>query len=48
MSSGVTVPRGLSSGLAGRYAIERELGRGGSAVVSRARDLRLWVMDLTW
>ncbi|MGE5142896.1 MAG: protein kinase domain-containing protein [Acidobacteriota bacterium] len=30
----------MSSGLAGRYAIERELGRGGSAVVYLARDLR--------
>jgi hypothetical protein len=40
MSSRITVPRDLSSGLAGGYVIERELGRGGSAVVSLARDLR--------
>jgi TolB-like protein/Flp pilus assembly protein TadD len=30
----------LESGLAGRYAIERELGRGGMATVFLARDLR--------
>ena len=40
MSNRVTVSRDLSRGLAGRYAIERELGRGGSAVVYLARDLR--------
>jgi serine/threonine protein kinase len=30
----------LSAALAGRYAIERELGRGGMATVFRARDLK--------
>src|SRR5690349_3616447 len=30
----------LSSGLAGRYAIEREVGRGGMASVWLAQDLR--------
>jgi serine/threonine protein kinase len=36
----VAVPEGLSSALAGRYAIEREQGRGGMAVVYLAHDLR--------
>jgi len=31
---------GLREGLAGRYAVERELGRGGMATVYLARDLR--------
>jgi len=30
----------LSAALAGRYVIERELGRGARATVFRARDLR--------
>jgi eukaryotic-like serine/threonine-protein kinase len=34
------VPEGLRDALADRYAIERELGRGGMAVVYLARDLR--------
>jgi eukaryotic-like serine/threonine-protein kinase len=35
-----SVPARLSSALAGRYAIERQLGRGGMATVYLARDLR--------
>ena len=31
---------GLAAALAGRYTIERELGRGGNAVVYLARDLK--------
>jgi serine/threonine protein kinase len=31
---------GLREGLADRYAVERELGRGGMATVYLARDLR--------
>ena len=31
---------GLRSALSDRYAVERELGRGGMAIVYRARDLR--------
>src|SRR6476619_2891707 len=34
------VPDGLRDALADRYAIERELGRGGMAVVFLAQDLR--------
>src|SRR5215210_644737 len=34
------VPSGLREGLADRYTIERELGRGGMATVYLARDLR--------
>ena len=34
------LPLGLRESLAGRYAIERELGRGGVAAVYLARDLR--------
>ena len=33
-------PTGLQSALAGRYVVERELGRGGMATVYLARDLR--------
>jgi serine/threonine-protein kinase len=36
----VTAPAGLSAALAGSYTFERELGRGGMAVVWLARDLR--------
>jgi hypothetical protein len=35
-----TVPSGLSAALADRYAIARELGRGGSATVYLAHDRR--------
>ena len=34
------IPEGLVSALAGRYTIERELGRGGMATVYLAQDLR--------
>ena len=34
------VLRMLQEGLAGRYTVERELGRGGMAAVFLARDLR--------
>src|SRR5690554_5425053 len=37
--SGEILPR-LASALAGRYTIEREIGRGGMATVYLARDLR--------
>jgi tRNA A-37 threonylcarbamoyl transferase component Bud32/tetratricopeptide (TPR) repeat protein len=36
----VTAPTRLTTALAGRYAIERELGRGGMATVYLARDLK--------
>src|SRR6476620_329814 len=36
----VDTPALLQSGLADRYALERELGRGGMAVVYLARDLK--------
>ena len=39
MSSAEAFP-GLHSALADRYAIERELGRGGMAIVYLARDLK--------
>ena len=55
MSSGVTVPQGLSSGLAGRYAIERELGRLAMEIAGDRLDVTvsqsesdIWVMDLKW
>src|SRR5918911_4408424 len=38
--SPVEPPPGLRTALAGRYAIERELGRGGMATVYLARDLK--------
>ena len=34
------VPATLQTALAGRYAVERELGRGGMATVYLARDVR--------
>ncbi len=34
------MPEGLVRAVAGRYSIERELGRGGMATVYLARDLR--------
>ena len=34
------LPRQLQEGLSGRYALERELGRGGMATVYLAQDLR--------
>lgn len=40
MPGRVPVPKALSTGLAGRYAIEREVGRGGTAIVYLGRDLR--------
>ena len=34
------VPEGLRDALADRYALERELGRGGMAIVYLAHDIR--------
>ena len=36
----VTIPSELTSAVADRYVIEREIGRGGMATVYLARDLR--------
>ncbi len=41
MSTAVDQIDRLRSALAGRYTLEREIGRGGMSVVYRARDLRL-------
>ncbi|NNG16963.1 MAG: serine/threonine protein kinase, partial [Gemmatimonadales bacterium] len=35
-----TIPEALASALAGRYAIQHELGRGGMATVYVARDIK--------
>jgi len=39
-ADGFTTPTSLRAALADRYAVERELGRGGMATVYLARDLR--------